>query len=70
MYVQSLIYRHFQLNKYSQQKKKGILKYEENYLLPLTYYSKYKVQNGVKELAIWTQWLGKPFNIKRYALDD
>lgn len=39
-------------------------------LLPLTYYSKYKVQNGVKELAIWTQWFGKPFNIKRFELKD
>lgn len=39
-------------------------------LLPLTYYSKYRVQNGVKELAIWTQWFGKPFNIKRYTLAD
>ncbi len=39
-------------------------------LLPLTYYSKYKVQNGSKELAIWTQWFGKPFNIKRFALAD
>lgn len=39
-------------------------------LLPLTYYSKYKVQNGVKELAIWTQWFGKPFHIKRYTLAD
>jgi hypothetical protein len=39
-------------------------------LLPLTYYSKYRVQNRVKELAIWTQWFGKPFNIKRYALTD
>lgn len=37
-------------------------------LLPLTYYSKYKVQNGSKELAIWTQWFGKPFNIKRFTL--
>ena len=35
-------------------------------LLPLTYYSKYRDQNGSKELAIWTQWFGKPFNIKRY----
>ena len=39
-------------------------------LLPLTYYSKYRVQNGAKELAIWTQWFGKPFNIKRYILTD
>ncbi len=39
-------------------------------LLPLTYYSKYRVQNGNKELAIWTQWLGKPFNIKRFSLID
>lgn len=37
-------------------------------LLPLTYYSKYRVQNGNKELAIWTQWFGKAFNIKRFAL--
>lgn len=39
-------------------------------LLPFTYYSKYKVQNGDNELAIWTQWLGKPFNIRRYTLTD
>lgn len=39
-------------------------------LLPLTYYSKYRVQNGAKELAIWTQWFGKSFNIKRYTLAD
>ena len=39
-------------------------------LLPLTYYSMYRVQNGVRELAIWTQWFGKPFNIKRYILAD
>lgn len=37
-------------------------------LFPLTYHSKYKVQNGDKELAIWTQWLGKSFNIKRFTL--
>lgn len=39
-------------------------------LLPLTYYSKYRVQNGAKELAIWTQWFGKPFNIKRFTLTN
>lgn len=39
-------------------------------LLPLTYHSKYRVQNGSKELAIWTQWFGKPFNIKRFTLVD
>lgn len=39
-------------------------------LLPCTYYSKYRVQNGAKELAIWTQWFGKPFNIKRFTLAD
>ena len=39
-------------------------------LLPLSYHSKYRVQNGSKELAIWTQWFGKPFNIKRYTLAD
>lgn len=39
-------------------------------LFPLTYYSKYRAQNGSKELAIWTQWLGKPFNIKRFTLAD
>ncbi len=40
-------------------------------LLPLTYYSKYRVQNGDidhKQLAIWTQWFGKPFDIKRFTL--
>ena len=39
-------------------------------LLPLTYHSKYRVQNGSKEIAIWTQWFGKPFNVKRYTLAD
>lgn len=39
-------------------------------LLPLKYYSKYRVQNSSKELAIWTQWFGKPFNIKRFTLTD
>jgi len=39
-------------------------------LLPLTYYSKYRLQNGEKQLAIWSQWLGKPFNIKRFTLAD
>ncbi len=42
-------------------------------LLPLKYHSKYRVQNGnaqYKELAIWTQWFGKPFNIKRFTLVD
>lgn len=36
-------------------------------LLPLKYYSKYRVQTG-NELAIWTQWFGKVFNVKRYEL--
>lgn len=36
-------------------------------LLPMTYYSKYRVQTG-SELAIWTQWFGKVFNIRRYEL--
>jgi len=42
-------------------------------LFPLTYYSKYRVKNGdteYKELAIWTQWMGKPFNIKQFTLAD
>lgn len=39
-------------------------------LLPLKYYSKYRVQNSDTELAIWTQWFGKPFNIKRFTLTD
>lgn len=39
-------------------------------LLPLKYYSKYRVQNGSRELAIWTQWFGKPFNIERFTLAD
>lgn len=39
-------------------------------LLPLTYYSKYRVQNGANELAIWTQWFGKPFKIKRFTLTN
>lgn len=37
-------------------------------LLPLTYYSKYKIQTGEYELAIWTQWFGKPFNVKRFKV--
>lgn len=39
-------------------------------LFPFKYYSKYRVQNGAKELAIWTQWFGKPFNVKRYTVAD
>ncbi len=42
-------------------------------LFPLTYHSKYRVQNGdteYKEFTIWTQWFGKPFNIKRFTLAD
>ncbi len=39
-------------------------------LLPFKYYSKYRVQNGSRELAIWTQWFGKSFNIKRFTLAD
>lgn len=39
-------------------------------ILPLTYYTKYRVQTGTKELAIWTQWFGKAFNIKRFTLVD
>lgn len=38
-------------------------------LLPLKYHSKYRVQ-GTYELALWTQWFGKPFNIKRFKLVD
>lgn len=38
-------------------------------LLPFTYYTKYRVQN-TKEIAIWTQWFGKPFNIKRFEIKD
>lgn len=38
-------------------------------LLPLTYFSKYSVQN-TNEIAIWTQWFGKPYNIKRFTLAD
>lgn len=36
-------------------------------LFPCTYHSKYRVQAG-SELAIWTQWFGKAFNVKRYEL--
>lgn len=40
-------------------------------LLPLTYYSKYRVQNEERQnLAVWTQWFGKTFNIKRFTLAD
>ena len=46
------------------------LTYYLKQLLPFTYYTKYKVQNGEHQLAIWTQWFGKPFNIKRYILTD
>ena len=38
-------------------------------LLPLKYYSKYKVQN-TNELAIWTQWFGIPFCIKRFKISN
>lgn len=46
------------------------IKFYLKQLLPLTYYSKYRVQNGCIELAVWTQWFGKPFNIKRFALTN
>ena len=39
-------------------------------LLPLKYYSKYRVQTGERYLDIWTQWFGKPFNIKHFKLAD
>lgn len=39
-------------------------------LLPLTYYTKYRVQTGERYLDIWTQWLCKPFNIKHFTLAD
>lgn len=38
-------------------------------LLPLTYYSMYQV-DGKKELAIWRQWFGKPYKIKRFTKKD
>ncbi len=38
--------------------------------LPLKYESKYRVQTGEQYLAIWTQWFGKPFNVKHYKLAD
>lgn len=39
-------------------------------LLPLTYYTKYRVQTGGRYLDIWTQWFCKPFNIKHFKLAD
>ena len=39
-------------------------------LLPLTYYTKYRVQTGERYLDIWTQWFCKPFNIKHFRLAD
>ena len=58
----------FEKRKENQTMKKII--YTLKQLLPLTYYSKYRVQNGAKELTIWTQWFGKPFNIKRFTLTN
>lgn len=58
----------FEKRKENQTMKK--ITYTLKQLLPLTYYSKYRVQNGAKELAIWTQWFGKPFNIKRFTLTN
>lgn len=46
------------------------IKFYLKQILPLTYYSKYRVQSGCIELAVWTQWFGKPFNIKRFALTN
>lgn len=51
------------------------IEYDEIYLhiktdITITYYTKYRVQTGTKELAIWTQWFDKPFNIKRFTLAD
>lgn len=39
-------------------------------LLPLTYWSKYSLPDGTKELAIWKQWFKKPFAVKRFTLVD
>ena len=39
-------------------------------LLPLTYYTKYRVQTGEQYLDIWTQWLCKPLNIKHFRIAD
>lgn len=47
------------------------LLYSVKQLFPCTYFSKYRVQNSSnKELAIWTQWFGKPYHIKRFPLAD
>lgn len=37
---------------------------------PLKYHSKYRIQNGGQYLALWTQWLGKPFNVKHFRRAD
>lgn len=39
-------------------------------VFPFKYVSTYRVHNGEKQLAIWTQWFGKPFAIKRFTLAD
>lgn len=42
--------------------------YYAKQLLPLKYHTKYRVQTGEQYLAVWTQWLGKPFNIEHFML--
>ena len=37
-------------------------------LFPFTYYSKYRLPDGTKELAIWKQWFKKPYKIKKFTL--
>lgn len=39
-------------------------------LIPCTYWSKYRLPNGAKELVIWKQWFKKPFQIKRFTLKN
>lgn len=42
-------------------------------LLPLKYHSKCRVQTELGltlKLAVWTQWFGKPFNVKWFTLAD
>lgn len=49
------------------------IEYYIKQILPLKYYSKCRVQTdsgSIPKLAVWTQWFGKPFNVKWFTLAD
>ncbi len=37
-------------------------------LLPLTYRSKYKTQNGNSNFAVWRMWFGKVFEYENFII--